>query len=277
MDIISKLWLYLRSKLHILHFSKIPPLCHLLYGYKIYKKYYVKDYTCNLVYNRYTYIGNEFFNGRLFEKGEVDFLKNKLEAAASPILIDIGANVGLHTINLAKAIQTLKVFSFEPSPKTYQLLAENIKSNNLTQRVTLFNLALSETAGFADFYETSDDAFNSLKDTGRREVKEITKVKVSRLDDMSEIMSLPTISLIKIDVEGFENEVLNGATGVLKKYMPDLFVEIYKGENSNLNPEQTINNLITLGYKAFVVDANGDLLPFVKHEDALQNYFFTIK
>lgn len=276
MAIKNNMWFFLRNQLHILHFSKIPFISYLLYGYKVYNVNYIKDFSCRLIYNRNTYIGNEFFNGRIFEKSEISFLTEKLQKAKNPVFIDIGANIGLHTIYLCKNCPSLKTISFEPSPNTFKVLSANIKWNGLTNS-TLLNLALSDKSAVADFYETADDAFNSLKDTGRKTVKEITQVKVSRFDDINEINNLPNITLIKIDVEGFENEVLDGAVTVINKFKPDLFVEIYKGENSNLNPDHTIQKIISLGYNAFVFNSEGTLLPFVSHDDAFANYYFTFK
>lgn len=108
-------------------------------------------------------------------------------------------------------------------------------------------------------------------------VKKITsslEVSVTTIDEFVRNNSLDKISLIKVDVEGFETEVISGAMDTLKNLKPDLFIEIYSGSNSNPDPEFTIHELCALGYKAFVL-IDGKTVPFISHSDSYYNYYFT--
>lgn len=120
---------------------------------------------------------------------------------------DIGANVGSYTL-LASGIAKSNTVCFEPSAGTFQTLSNNIRLNTLEERVRAYNLALGNEAGFLNFTEGEDTTNHVLKES---DIAAFSKVEVARLDDLNE----KTPSLIKIDVEGFETEVLKGANAIL--------------------------------------------------------------
>jgi FkbM family methyltransferase len=127
------------------------------------------------------------------------------------LFVDIGANVGSYTI-LACQVKGAKGFCFEPVPTTYQRLIDNLRINNLGEQVQSFNIGLSSKEG--ELYFTSDkNCMNHIVLQGE-ETNNTIKVKVNSLDTVLE-NELP--SVIKIDVEGFETLVLDGAVKTLSK------------------------------------------------------------
>jgi hypothetical protein len=82
--------------------------------------------------------------------------------------------------------------------------------------------------------------------------------------------------MVKIDVEGFETQVIEGGLAMLIAMKPDLFVEIYQGRNSNPDPTRTIDLLLGIGYRAWIV-ADGRLRPYGRHEDNYYNYYFSAR
>lgn len=94
------------------------------------------------------------------------------------------------------------------------------------------------------------------------------------IDSIIEQLNIKSISLIKIDVEGYETEVIEGALKSLNTFKPDLFVEIFGGESTNQKPQETINLIQSLGYAAYVL-IDGIPKVFELHSDKYYNYYFT--
>jgi FkbM family methyltransferase len=220
-------------------------------------------------------IGQQLYVRGLFESAEIEFCNGLLARMPSPSIIDIGANIGIHSLCWAVSNPTARCDVFEPSPGTAKILRRNIERNGVADRVHVHQTALSNAAGEATFFECSDTAFSSLKDTGRMPVVAQTKVPVTTLDLWAQGRELARVDLVKIDVEGFEHEVIQGAAQVLRRFRPHLFVEIFGGERSNQNPQSTIETIISYGYDAFVFDRQQGLQPYRGHSDRNYNYYFS--
>ena len=221
-------------------------------------------------------IGQSLFFGGAFEQDEIEFFTRFLAHETRPVVLDVGANIGLHSIGWARANKTASIFAFEPSPSTGMILRRNIERNSLDNTIELMPLAVSDKCGKAQFFECEDNAFSSLKDTCRKKVIGTHLVPVTTIDEFVAGHQLDRISLLKIDVEGLEREVIFGAATTLRLLRPDLFVEIYAGTHSNPDPEGTIDLIRSQGYRAYVLVA-GKPVPYEKHIDSLYNYYFTCK
>lgn len=234
------------------------------------------DEILNLKYELGSDIGNKLYFEGAFERDDISFLQTRIARSESPIILDIGANIGIHSIMLHKANPSAKIYAFEPSYKTKELLQFNVRCHTGDDMIQVVPVAVSNSVGKATFYEAADNAYSSLKDTKRKPVTVARSVEVTTIDHFSEIAKLKKINLIKIDVEGFESEVIQGGVKTLMAFRPDLFVEIYQGLNSNPNPDSTINLLTSIGYTPYVCN-NGKLEPFIAHTDNFYNYFFTFQ
>src|SRR5262249_17858089 len=126
------------------------------------------------------------------------------------VVVDVGANVGLYTLTGAVGVGPKgKVYAIEPNPRIAGYLAGNVELNGCNQ-VTIFNLAVGESDGTLALTDTGQDDQNRIVDGARG-----APVRVVRLD------SLPIrdaeIALLKVDVEGYEKFVLDGASGLLPR------------------------------------------------------------
>jgi FkbM family methyltransferase len=209
-----------------------------------------------------------------FEDREIDFFLRRLRQHQRPVVVDVGANIGIHTLRWAAGAAGAHVYSLEPSPETRERLLANVRRNGLESAVTVEPFAVSDAAGRATFYHCRDGAFSSLRDTRRQELASSFEVEVTTLDAFVGARALDRLALVKIDVEGFEEQVIAGGRRTLEALRPDLFVEIYGGSGSNPDPERTVAAVCALGYRAFVL-VDGEPVPYVRHSDERYNYFFT--
>lgn len=191
------------------------------------------------------------------------------------VIIDIGANVGTHSIVFAHAAKNGKVIAIEPSREVYPILLKNTVRTNITP----LQLAISDRNGSVVFHVASDDGYSGLKDTGMKAIINTYDVLSLSLDTLMAMLNLPRLDLIKIDVEGLENEVLAGAEETIRIYKPYIFCEINGGSGSH-SPDETIKKIESLGYRAYVFRGTGKVLalePYVSHDSTFYNHFFIPK
>jgi FkbM family methyltransferase len=179
--------------------------------------------------------------------------------------LDVGAHKGVYSYFLARCSR--HVYAFEPNPKSFAMLRRN-----LGRRVTVSPLALSNRSGpallrvpcWASGYSNQGASLSSVKVSDDDDYREL-RVQAARIDDLD----IPDIGFIKIDVEGFEAEVLEGATQTLARDRPVLLVEIEEGHV--MRPiEASIRDVEALGYQARIL-RNGQLLD-LSHFDPERHY-----
>lgn len=243
---------------------------------KCFEKNWIFDKYLNMSYELKTDIGNNLYYKGEFERREIDFLLDISKLKRKQVVFDIGANIGVHSITLAKKNNEVKVYSFEPSAYTRKILEFNLKINNLKNQITVIPYAISDHLGKAKFYQTIDNAYSSLKDTKRKNVTDTFEVNLMTIDEFVKTENIGKVDLIKIDVEGSENEVVLGGINTLSRLKPEIFIEIYQGINSNRDPGATINFLRDIGYEAYVL-IDGKKTPFKEHSDKFYNYYFSFK
>ncbi len=138
--------------------------------------------------------------------------------------IDVGTHIGRFSIILSN--KGSKVISIEPSKDNLKQLNKNIKLNNLQDRIKVINVGcLDKNENKILYFIPHNEGLTSLEEkVGAR--KETIKVK--RLDTICKSLNLnlDSIDIIKIDVEGFELNVLKGAPNILKRGSPLLIIEI---------------------------------------------------
>jgi FkbM family methyltransferase len=140
--------------------------------------------------------------------------------------LDIGGNIGLQSIRMSQcAGSTGKVYAFEPLNHLQQKFTKNMLLNKAAN-VKLFPFALAEKEGEADFtIDTNSWNQGTFSLTGGNEGTEKQHVLIKVADDIPEVRELSSLALIKIDVEGFEFEVLKGLRETLEKHRPRIIFE----------------------------------------------------
>jgi len=156
-----------------------------------------------------------------FLTGEKAWLASYLSKKVAPVVIDVGANIGDYSCAVFKVNPKSTVVAFEPHPKTYKKLAENIKEENFTS----YNLGLSDELTLMKLYDYADRDGSSHASLYKNVIKELHhggepishSVEVVRLDSFLEKEKIEFIDLLKIDTEGNELKVLKGAGRLLKQ------------------------------------------------------------
>jgi len=217
-------------------------------------------------------IGNVLWRGGDFERQERQIAAD-LFAAGDPTraIVDIGAHLGLHALAWARRFEQAEVVAVEPG-SAVALLRRNVGLNQLDERITVLECAVSDRDGTGELHQAEDDAYTALSDTRRHRIQTVRPVELRTLDSIAAELERP-LGLVKIDVEGHEDAVIAGGRAALSRDKPTLFVEIYGGVASNRDPEATVATIRALGYDAFVVGASG-LEPYIRHDDRRYNYFF---
>lgn len=168
-----------------------------------------------------------FAEKRAFESERVQIICDLLPKNHSKdLLIDVGANIGTIGISAIVNNQFKKCIAFEPEPLNFKLLSTNVTLNSIENRMTAYNLALSNQSHKSLEFELSKENHGDHRVRGTTSAglfnetsRETIFVRSSCLDDYAnDFYSLTT--LIWMDTQGHEGYVLQGAVGVIKKSVP---------------------------------------------------------
>ncbi len=160
--------------------------------------------------------------GESFEPNMVTLFKKLI--GPDFVIADIGANIGFTSILFSQLGS--KVFSFEPSPTTYNYLVKNLRNNHL-ENVIPVNQALGDknTASTLTF-SSSNRSGGFVSDKIRpREGHTTENIVIRKFDDVWPLYA-EDLHFIKIDVEGYESQVINGGEELISKYKPIIVMEL---------------------------------------------------
>ena len=173
------------------------------------------------------------------------------------IFWDIGANIGLYSIYAAQKINNIKIYSFEPSTSNLRVLSRNIFLNNLSEKISISQFPLTSKKNvFLDINESefiegwSMNSFGTKKGYDGEEIKVKQKYKIfgTSIDNLveNEVIELP--NYVKIDVDGIEDLILEGAKKILSnKTLKSLSIEL--NENYEHQYNKIIKMMESFGFK----------------------------
>jgi FkbM family methyltransferase len=177
--------------------------------------------------------------------------------------IDIGAHIGYFSLVAGRLVGSEgKVYAFEPEPDNFTQLLKNIEANGYNNIVPV-QKAISNILGICDLRLDKKPGFHSLylapEQTGT------IKVDVTTLDDFFAMEGWPPVSFIKMDAQGGEAHILDGAKNLLERN-PDLKMIIEwwpEGlEAAGVSPQSFLENLQSRGFQVLVIDEKYErLLP----------------
>jgi FkbM family methyltransferase len=132
------------------------------------------------------------------------------------ICLDIGANIGTSAISMANRCPSGRVYSFEPIPHTFDILNMNVISSGLTN-ITTFPIAISDTEKTIEIAYDPKLLGNAHQISGDTVTEgSVAVVRTMGLDNWRLTQNVPVVDLIKVDVEGWEREVIQGGQTTLR-------------------------------------------------------------
>ena len=160
-------------------------------------------------------------------------------------VIEVGANMGTHTVALARGCAPGLLYAFEPQHRVFQILCANLALNDIGN-VRAYPEASGAEAGWATIPQVDYAAvgnFGGVSVEGGAASGAGSAVRMTPIDDLA----LMACDLIKIDVEGWEAEVIQGAAATIAKHRPILYVE-----NDRADKQQALIDLIDgMGYRQY--------------------------
>jgi len=174
---------------------------------------------------------------------EFEVIKPICRQLTGGVLVDVGANIGAFTL-LLRSVSPLPIIAYEPQPFLFKLLQWNISFNRLTgvdarnvacgfkRGEVAFSIGINgsivcETAKTGKKLSSAGPAAFDLEQEAEMTQggDAVVNVPVTALDE--DLADVPSVALLKIDCEGFEYDVLQGAAGLIKRHRPQLVLEVH--------------------------------------------------
>lgn len=199
-------------------------------------------------------IGNYIAKHGIWEKHLQDFYADYLEETDT--VIDAGANIGYLTVQFAKRCK--KVYAFEPQPYVYNQLCANILLNNLSDKIETYRLALGDIPSIGQLWSIDNELMGNVWNHGGRglewedsyykatgEIREQDRVNIETLDSFN----IEECQLLKLDVQGFEWQLIYGGTKLIESNLPTVLLE--SAPDRSDNDKKVLEYFKKLGYSCY--------------------------
>lgn len=222
----------------------------------------INDYNLLVLANEN--VGRSIHFGHSYESSETAYLRKIITPEA--ICLDIGANVGYFSMLMAKLAYRGNVYAFDPLPLNVALLRASATLNGFNN-IEIIESAVGDSDGEVTLTQSTDSAYSSILDTGRKAIEQIIRVPMITLDTFIRNCSIQAVDVIKIDVEGAEGLVLNGASALLSDAVRRPRVILVELFDENLKPYDTsasaiIDMMRSFSYEPFFISSVGELIAF---------------
>jgi FkbM family methyltransferase len=149
-------------------------------------------------------------------------------ALRSEIIFDVGADIGMVSLYISEGNPAARIFSFEPSKHSFPILLNTVKTNKNLSIIPL-KLAVSAKSSVESFYYSPENSVVSSLKPRPGFIEEL--VAVTSIEDFCVQNNLDKIDLLKIDVEGFESQVIAGLGEQITNSRPMIFAEVLSEAN----------------------------------------------
>ena len=241
----------------------------------------VKDYSLSNLQTDYAEVfGNKLFLNKkglalsishygTYEELESKIMEEKIEMGN--IVVDVGANIGLHTLNMARIVgNTGQVFAFEPDPSNFEILKKNVKINNY-RNIILEQKAVGDKHGRTTLYQSDHPGKHRIFPQ-TEQAKSQVQVELTNLDNYFDFDMIDKINFIKIDVEGLEFSVLKGMKNILKNSKKIKILFEFMPENTmeaGFTPIELLNYLTSNDFKLYCIDDKTKKLLYVSNNEEI--------
>jgi len=212
-----------------------------------------------------------------FEREELDCLCELIKK--DDVCLDIGANIGIYSVIMGKMAPDGKVIAFEPVRLNRCMLELNL-ALNMVENVQINDFVVSDTVKMIRFSVSTDSAYSSIVSTKRKSEAKAIDIQSKTLD----VLFYETgtkIDVVKLDVEGAELLVLNGAQKIFsdRRYKPRVFLIELNQQNQavyDYKPEDVVNFMESHGYSTFSI-VNKGKMPGWPHQHCVEDVLFIRK
>lgn len=196
---------------------------------------------------------NIFLFGK-FEK-ELNIMIDNLSYKNISYIIDIGSNIGAHTLQFAEKYKNSKIISFEPTDFAFEKLKKNVESNpKLRDRINIFQNFVGTNLVPENIYSSWSLTSNESKHELHKGIlKKTENAKMVSLDEFVNQNNISGDTIIKCDVDGYELEVFKSGEKFLKNFKPHIILELapYLYDEYNYNYRDLINFFMGFNYEFF--------------------------
>lgn len=211
-----------------------------------------------------------------YEYDEVQFLRTYINETST--CFDVGGNIGFFSMFFAQLASRGNVHVFEPIPLNAALIKTNLILNGF-KNIHLNECAVGEKKDQVRFSVSKDSAYSAIKDTGRKQEAESIQVPIISLEEYVQEHEIKQIDVMKVDVEGAEELVIDGAKDLLfnPKLRPKvILMELY--EKNLVIFGSSISNILTkmerFGYHPYVIEAGGSGL--IAYDQSVHSRFYNV-
>ncbi len=196
--------------------------------------------------------------------------------ARAGCFLDIGANIGFFSLLAGLQARVPQAYAFEPHPRLYRLLSANLAANGFNH-IQSVPVAISNQVGEISFYVSGSDMSGSIESHFSHKQEKAVTVHTTTLDAFfAEHQGQPPF-VIKLDVEGHEPSVLEGAMTFLTRQRPDIVIEVATEYRTEPYPR-----LRELGYNYYAITAHGlvrseSLKPCIENHFWHSNFLFSVR
>jgi FkbM family methyltransferase len=168
-------------------------------------------------------IGRHILKKGIFDLAGIEGMRAILKSLKDPIVFDIGANIGNHSLAFAPLCRAL--YAFEPQPEVFDRLTRNFQINKFTH-CKAFPYGISNVTASLEFFQnqTGNHGGSSFVERPGHHCTKLT-LEVKNGDSVARELASSGVDFIKIDVEGLEAEVISGLTETIDKHQPIIVVE----------------------------------------------------
>ena len=204
-------------------------------------------------------IDREIYFTNRYEEEQINLLLDNIKKYKISRFVDVGANIGIYALTVAKNFSNIKIDAFEPHVGAFERMEANIHQNGFSQIIQSHNLALSNEN--KEGYLLAGTRFGTYQ-SGGASVSSEGEMKISQVRGDDLLKDTDNIIAIKIDVEGFELSVLQGIENLINNNKVFLQIEIFDQQLGETSKFLDAHNFKLIEKGTFT------------HQDMVKDYFY---